>query len=124
VHAISDRYGNGELVAAAGTLGMVNNRSNRSAYVALASAKLIEIQGKVFIVRAILRREIAKGNSVDSQQLLRLRHQMNFFMLAAQRQLKELKKADNEDWHAARDSFNNAWEDVAHSIKLAIAKFR
>ncbi len=100
------------------------DRNSRSAYVALASAKLNEIQGKVFIVRALLRREIAAGNSFDSQQLRRLRRQMNFFMLTAQRKLKELKKADNENWYAARDSFNNAWEDVAQSIKLAIAKFR
>lgn len=102
----------------------MKGRNCRSAYLELAGAKLMEIQNKVQIVRMILTKELEKGNRADSEQLRRSRRQVECFMMAAQQKLEDLRTTNGDDWDTARDSFNSAWEDVAQSIKLAIAKFR
>jgi hypothetical protein len=95
----------------------------RSDYLALAGAKLIEIQAKVYIVKAVLRNEIAKRDGCESEQFRRSKRQVEHFMTTAQQKLEDLRNTEDEDWETARDSFNTAWEDVAQSIRTAVAKF-
>ena len=95
----------------------------RSAFLELAAARLIEVQARGSIVNLKLRSEIAKRNGCDTEQLRRLNHQVEHFMTAAQQRFDDVESAQDGDWETARDSFNNACEDVAQSIRRAVARF-
>ena len=95
----------------------------RSAYLELAGAKLTDIESKVAIIRVKMRNELASGNGCDMEQLRRASQQVEHFLSAARQRLEDLKSVEDDNWETARDSFNSAWEDVAQSIRKAVARF-
>lgn len=95
----------------------------QSDYMDLASAKLIEIKEKAHIVETKLLNEIADGKRFDCEQLQRSKQQVEHFMSTAQQKLDDLQAAEGEQWEMAKDAFNSAWEDVAQSMRQAVARF-
>lgn len=95
----------------------------RSAYLEMAEAKLIEIQANVAIVDLKVKHEIANGHGCAIEQIQLTNHQVEHFMSAARQKLHDLNLADDANWETARNAFNNAWEDVAESIRKAVARF-
>ena len=109
--------------AAPARMQTMTHRNARSAYQEVAGVKLVEIQAKVYIIRAVLKNEIAKGSGSDSEQLRLSRKQVGHFMSAVQKSLDDLIAAEDENWDVAKDSFDSAWEDVANAIRKAVARF-
>ena len=101
----------------------MTHRACRSAYLELVGGRLIEIQERAHIIKAILRNEIAKADVGDSEQLRLSRNQLEHFMTSVWQRLDDLKTTEDENWAKAKDSFESAWEDVAHSIRKAVARF-
>ena len=100
----------------------MTDRTCRSDYLELVEARLIEIQANVYSIKTMFRNEIAKGGGCDCEQLLLSRNQVEHFMTAVRQRLDDLKTAEDENWETAKDAFESAWEDFAHSIRRAVAR--
>ncbi|RZV35931.1 MAG: hypothetical protein EX272_09645 [Chromatiales bacterium] len=87
-----------------------------------ARTKLVESRAKLNSVRAAIRQATSTGRLRPSEQLNRALGAMEVNFAAAETQLRVLQKSGEDDWENARVELDGAWENLARSIALLVAR--
>ena len=103
--------------------GSFRTVSEKDAYSKAARNKLVESKAKLEGVTFAVRQAIEIGRLKPSPQVDRAIEAMQINFEAAERQLRILQKSGEDEWDERRAELDNAWENLAHSIKNLVARF-
>lgn len=97
--------------------------SAKAAYSKAARNKLVESKAKLDSIRAAIRNATTTGRLRPSDQLERALDAMEVNFEAAESQLRILQKSGEDDWENQCVKLDGAWENLARSIAILVARF-
>ena len=100
-----------------------NPTAAKAAYSRAARKKLTDSRARLDGVEATIKRAISTGRLQNSAQLDRTLEATEINFAAAETQLRQLQKSGESDWDRQRVELENAWEDLARSVKSLVAHF-
>lgn len=88
-----------------------------------ARNKLVESKAKLNSIRTAIRHATTTGRLRPSEQLERALDAMEVNFEAAENQLRILQKSGEDDWENECVKLDGAWENLARSIAILVARF-
>jgi len=88
-----------------------------------ARNKLVESKAKLNSIRAAIKQATTAGRLRPSEQLQRALDAMEINFEAAETQLRVLQKSGEDDWENECVKLDGAWENLARSIAMLVARF-
>jgi len=99
------------------------NIAAKTAYSKAARKKLIESRAKLDSVRAAINQAIATGRLRPSERLSSALNAMEVNCATAETRLRDLQKSGEKEWQEQCVALEDAWEDLARSIKNLADRF-
>ena len=88
-----------------------------------ARSQLVESRAKLDNIRAAIKQATTTGRLQPSKQLNQALGAIEVNFAAAETQLRVLQKSGEDDWEERRVDLDEAWEDLARSIAILVARF-
>lgn len=96
--------------------------SERTAYVKAARMKLMDSRTKLDGLAIAARQAVETGRLAPGTRLDRALEAMEAGFGAADARLRLLQQSGDGEWHERRADLESAWEDLAHTIKILVAR--
>ncbi len=96
--------------------------ASRSRYTREADARCQEVAIKLAGLMAAIRFTGAQGSLAMSEKLTRVEQQAEAQLAAVERELEQLKDANDETWRDHKRSLEDGWEELSRSMKNIVAR--
>jgi hypothetical protein len=98
--------------------------SAKAAYSRTAGKRLADSRARLEGLRASVKHAIAMGNLNSSESLVRAQAAIEKRLEIAESRFSDLRKSGPREWRNHRDALEDAWEDLAHSIKTLVSRIK